>query len=178
MGFIMDGLDAEAYDRQYSDRALVQRILSYFRPERVRLGIVMAAIAAGSVVNTIIPIIISDAIDRIQVENSTALITAIIAGLIVFGLLSWAFNAARQWLSAIAIGNVTLKIRQDAFDAVVARDLSFYDEFASGKIVSRVTSDSQAFSSVVSLVTELGSQVLIITLLTGYLFTISVPMTL
>jgi ABC-type multidrug transport system fused ATPase/permease subunit len=60
----------------------------------------------------------------------------------------------------------------------MARDLSFYDEFQSGKIVSRVTSDSQAFSSVVSLVTELGSQVLIITLLTAYVFTVSVPMTL
>jgi ATP-binding cassette, subfamily B, bacterial len=178
MGFIMDGLDAEAYDRKYSDRTLINRIITYFRPERVRLAIVVAAIAAGSIVNTIIPIIISDAIDRIQVDNTSALIIAIITGLIVFGLLSWAFNAARQWLSAAAIGNVTLKIRQDAFDSVVERDLSFYDEFASGKIVSRVTSDSQALSSVVGLVTELGSQILIITLLTGYLFTVSVPMTL
>ena len=27
MGFIMDGLDAEAYDRTYSDRKLVARIV-------------------------------------------------------------------------------------------------------------------------------------------------------
>ena len=33
MGFIMDGLDAEAYDRQYSDGYLVRRIASYFRPQ-------------------------------------------------------------------------------------------------------------------------------------------------
>ncbi|MDX2139208.1 MAG: ABC transporter ATP-binding protein [Chloroflexota bacterium] len=178
MGFIMDGLDAEAYDRKYTDRALVQRIISYFRPERGRLGIVMLAIAAGSLVNTIIPIVISDGIDRLQTDNTTAMVTAIIVGLVVFGLLSWAFNAARQWLATAAVANVTLKIRQDAFDAVMQRDLSFYDEFASGKIVSRVTSDSQAFSSVVNLVTDLGSQILIVTLLTGYLFTVSVPMTL
>jgi ABC-type multidrug transport system fused ATPase/permease subunit len=178
MGFIMDGLDAEAYDRKYTDGALVRRIISYFRPERTRLAIVMLAIAAGSLVNTFIPIVISDGIDRLQTDNTTAIVTAIISGLIIFGILSWAFNAARQWLSAAAIGNVTLKIRQDAFDAVVERDLSFYDEFPSGKIVSRVTSDSQAFSSVVGLVTELGSQILIITMLTAYLFTVSVPMTL
>ena len=33
MGFIMDGIDAEAYDRQYSDRQLMRRIGSYFRPQ-------------------------------------------------------------------------------------------------------------------------------------------------
>ena len=33
MGFIMDGLDAEAYDRTYGDRALLRRILGYFRPK-------------------------------------------------------------------------------------------------------------------------------------------------
>ena len=32
MGFIMDGLDAESYDRSYSDWALVKRILLYFKP--------------------------------------------------------------------------------------------------------------------------------------------------
>ena len=31
MGFIMDGLDAEDYDRNYSDGELVKRILGYFR---------------------------------------------------------------------------------------------------------------------------------------------------
>jgi ABC-type multidrug transport system fused ATPase/permease subunit len=178
MGFIMDGLDAEAYDRKYSDGTLVRRILTYFRPERGRLAIVILAIAAGSLVNTFIPIVISDGIDRLQSDNTTTMVTAIITGLIVFGLLSWAFNAARQWLTAAAVSNVTLKLRQDAFDAVMQRDLSFYDEFPSGKIVSRVTSDSQAFSSVVNLVTDLGSQILIVTLLTAYLFTVSVPMTL
>jgi hypothetical protein len=32
MGFILDGLDTESYDRKYNDRELLQRILSYFRP--------------------------------------------------------------------------------------------------------------------------------------------------
>ena len=32
MGFIMKGVDAEKYDRTYSDGQLVRRILSYFRP--------------------------------------------------------------------------------------------------------------------------------------------------
>ena len=31
MGFILDGLESEGYDRTYSDRALMRRIAHYFR---------------------------------------------------------------------------------------------------------------------------------------------------
>ena len=34
MGFVMDGLDAEAYDRQYTDRQLLGRILVARPPAR------------------------------------------------------------------------------------------------------------------------------------------------
>ena len=43
MGFIMDGLDAEAYDRTYSDRQLLNRITRYFRPYRGHDGCWSAA---------------------------------------------------------------------------------------------------------------------------------------
>ncbi len=43
MGFIMDGLDAEAYDRTYRDRDLVKRIIGYFRPEAGRMTLVSLA---------------------------------------------------------------------------------------------------------------------------------------
>src|SRR5207248_3406942 len=33
VGFIMDGLDAETYDRKYADNQLVARIIGYFRPQ-------------------------------------------------------------------------------------------------------------------------------------------------
>ena len=39
MGFIMDGLAADAYDRQYSDRQLTTRIGTYFRPQARRMAL-------------------------------------------------------------------------------------------------------------------------------------------
>ena len=57
------------------------------------------------------------------------------------------------------VGDVVLELRKDAFDAVLARDMSFYDEFSTGKIVSRVTSDTQDFATVVTLTLNLMSQV-------------------
>ncbi len=178
MGFIMDGLDAEAYDRKYTDRELVARIVSYFKPEAGRMTLVAAAILLTSLVNTGLPAFISASLDRL-VEDSSAQTLLVITGVLcVFGVLGWIFNAIRQWLSAISIGNVTLELRKDAFDAVVKRDLSFYDQYASGKIVSRVTSDTQAFSQVVKLTMDLMSQLLLIVLLLIYLFSINVRLTL
>jgi ATP-binding cassette subfamily B protein len=178
MGFIMDGLDAEAYDRKYSDRVLVKRILAYFRPQTRRMLAVSAAIVATSLVNTGLPIFISDGLDRLQVDASTRTLIYLTVGIIVLGILGWVFNAIRQWLAAAAIANVTLQLREDAFDAVLKRDLSFYDTYPSGKIVSRVTSDTQAFSQVVALATDLMSQILLVVLLIGYLFSVNVQLTL
>jgi ABC-type multidrug transport system fused ATPase/permease subunit len=84
----------------------------------------------------------------------------------------------RRTVSSKVVGDVVLKLREDAFDAILKRDLSFYDSFPSGKIVSRVTSDTQAFSQVVTLVMDLLSQLLLIVLLVAYLFSINVQLTL
>jgi ATP-binding cassette subfamily B protein len=56
------------------------------------------------------------------------------------------------------IGDIVLTLRTDAFRAAAEHDLSFYDEFASGKVVSRITSDTQEFGQVVVLITDLFSQ--------------------
>lgn len=180
MGFIMDGLEAEDYDRKYTDGALVRRIVGYFRPQLPRMIAVATAILLTSAVNTGLPIYISQSLDDLQagIIATNDLLPRVTLIIIVLGSLGWAFNAVRQWLSAAAVGNVSLKLREDAMDAVLRRDLSFYDQFPSGKIVSRITSDTQAFSSVVTLATDLMSQILLIFFLVGYLFFINVQLTI
>ncbi len=178
MGFIMDGLDAEEYDRTYRDRDLVKRIATYFRPQLGRMLAVAFMILATSLMNTGLPIFISRSLDRLQEDSSTSTIVVIALVTIALGSLGWVFNAIRQWNSATAVGNVVLKLREDGFDAVLKRDLSFYDTYSSGKIVTRVTSDTQAFSQVVTLTMDLMSQILLVVLLLGYLFTVNVRLTL
>jgi ATP-binding cassette subfamily B protein len=125
MGFIMDGLDAEEYDRQYDDRFLVRRILRYFRPQAYRMAAVSAMIALNTLANTGLPIYISHSIDRLEKHPSTQTIVVIAAITGLLGALAWVFNAIRQSVSAQAVGNVVLHLREDAFDAVLKRDLSF-----------------------------------------------------
>ncbi len=173
MGFVLDGLAAEAYDREYSDGQLLRRIAAYFRPYAWAMVLAGLAVFFVASLDALLPVIVSVAIDRLEggvaAGDLWARAGGLIAAFLAAAVLSWSFNYVRQWLSARAVGDVVLKLRRDAFDAVMARDLSFYDEFSTGRIVSRVTSDTQDFSQVVTLTLNLVSQVLQVGILFGVL---------
>ncbi|MDE2854694.1 MAG: ABC transporter ATP-binding protein [Chloroflexota bacterium] len=177
MGFIMDGLDAEDYDRQYSDWALVKRILGYFKPHLWKMIMVGLVVFLSSVMDLILPVVVSQALDQLQFDPEAfdPIGTAFILG--VAASAGWVANMVRQWLSAEAVGDVTLDLREDAFNAVTERDMSFYDQFSTGRVVSRVLSDTQAFSETVRLSINLMSRLLLVILLIIYLFTVNVNMT-
>ncbi|MBK7894981.1 MAG: ABC transporter ATP-binding protein [Anaerolineaceae bacterium] len=178
MGFILDGLDTEDYDRSYSDRELMGRIVGYFRPYSRKMLLVAAMITLNSVAGTAGPIIIARAIDVITADPSTRTILLLAGGVSLMGASAWVFNFIRQYFSARIVGNVVLQLREDVFAATINHDLSFYDEHPSGKVVSRVTSDTQDFAAVVDLSLNLLSQVLLVLILTGWLFSINVWLTL
>jgi len=178
MGFILDGLDTESYDRTYSDRRLVARIISYFRPYTPQMILVGLMLTLNSVAGSGGPILISKAIDLVAENPSTSFILLLAGGVLMLGVARWGFNFVRRWFSAQVMGNVVLDLREDVFEATIAHDLSFYDEHPSGKIVSRVTSDTQYFSNVATLVMDLLSQVMLVALLAAWLLAIDVRLTL
>ena len=174
MGFILAGLDSESYDRSYSDRELMARIAGYFRAEWRRMTVVAVTITLNTAFNTARPLLITQGINLLTAGSSTqatgasteasgASTRALIllsAAIVLSGGLAWLFNYVQQRASARATGNVVLRLAEDSFRAVTERDMSFYDENASGRIVSRVTSDTQDFGNVVNLVMNLASQIL------------------
>jgi ATP-binding cassette, subfamily B, bacterial len=68
-------------------------------------------------------------------------------------------NWARRSLVVRAVGDVVLELRTRAFRAAAEHDLSFYDQFSSGRIVSRITSDTNDFGQLVVIVTDVASQI-------------------
>src|SRR5437763_7467930 len=178
MGFIMDGLEAEAYDRTYSDRHLIARIISYFRPKLRMMLAVAALIIFSSLLDTAFPILISYGINAAVASVAARTIALLIAAILLAGILSWVCNFYRQWYTARSVADVVLNLRRDAFNAVVARDMSFYDAYPSGKIVSRVTSDTEDFATVVTLTLNLLSQLLLFFLMAIVLLIRSVQLAL
>ncbi len=181
MGFVMDGIDAEAYDRQYTDGQLLSRILRYFRPYWWLMSSVALLIFLTSAMNALLPVLVARGIDGLTDLNPETVwqqTAWLIGAIFLAGTLSWVFNFFRQWYTVTVVGNVVLNLRNDAFAAVMERDMSFYDEFPTGKIVSRVTSDTQDFSTVVTLTLNLMSQVLQVVIIVAILFYINVQLAL
>lgn len=178
MGFVMDGLDTEAYDRTYSDSELVRRIVGYFRPYRSRMIVVAIMLALGSLARAGGPILLARAIDVLAESPSAEAIWTMAAAVLVFGVSAWVFNYIQQMLSTRVVGSVVLNLREDVFGATIRHDLSFFDEHPTGKTVSRVTSDTQDFSTVVTLVIELVSQLLLVAVLSIWLLRIDALLTL
>lgn len=178
MGFILDGLESEAYDRTYSDRDLLRRITSYFRPHGRRMTVVGVSITLFAVAGTGGPILISEALDILSKNPTTTAILLMTGGVLLLGVANWFFNFIQQWFSARVVGDVVLQLREDVFNATIGHDLSFFDEHPTGKIVSRVTSDTQDFAEVVNLTTNLLGQIMVVLLLSVWLVTIDVWLTL
>lgn len=132
MGFIMDGLDAEAYDRTYSDGQLIRRIIQYFRPKVPLMITITILVVLSACLDTAFPILISNSLDTLG--GSQALQTAIwlVAFILITGVLSWFSNLFRQSFTARAVGNVVLKLRSDAFNSVMSRDMSFFEQILLG----------------------------------------------
>ncbi|RME08019.1 MAG: ABC transporter ATP-binding protein [Anaerolineae bacterium] len=177
MGFF-SGLDVERYDRQYSDRQLAARIAQYFKPHRGRLLTIAVLLLSLSASSAAIPLLVSRGLDVMN-DTPRDLGIYVLTGLVLLaGLYTWGANWLRRRLTARVVGDVVFTLRADAFRAAAGHDLSFYDEFPSGKIVSRITSDTREFGQLVTLITDLVSQFGQAAILGTVLLTISVRLSL
>ncbi|HJR79450.1 MAG TPA: ABC transporter ATP-binding protein [Anaerolineales bacterium] len=177
MGFF-SGLNDEKYDRQYTDRELTRRILHYFKPQIKRLVLVSILVMAYGGIGAALPVIVSRMVDSLKSRPSLEAISlaslAVLA--IAFGL--WLVNWARRSLVVRSVGDVLLDLRTRAFRAAAEHDLSFYDQFSSGRIVSRITSDTNDFGQLIIIITDVGVQVVQAILLAVVLFRADVRMAL
>lgn len=178
MAAVMRGLDAEAYDRKYDDRELVRRILAYFRPHRRKIGVVTLAIFLLALAGAALPLIITNGINLITTSGDDSAMPLLIAITFVVGVAVWGLNWVRRQLTAEIIADTILAMRKDTFAAAARQDLSFYDEFSTGRIVSRITSDTQEFGEVLVIATDVINQLSVALILIVVLFNIEWKLTL
>ncbi|NJC97378.1 MAG: ABC transporter ATP-binding protein [Anaerolineales bacterium] len=158
MGFFA-GLNDEKYDRQYSDRELTRRIVGYFKPQTKRLIAVSGFVIAYAGIGAALPVVVSNMVNLLKGEPTLTAISLVGLALWVIGIALWGLNWARRSLVVRAVGDVVLDLRTRAFRAAAEHDLSFYDQFSSGRIVSRITSDTNDFGQLVIIVTDVGAQI-------------------
>ncbi len=176
MASVMRGLGAERYDRIYSDRELVTRILNYFKPHKGKVAVISVALFTVASLGALLPIVISRSLNAGAVDGEFPSTLAILV--FVIGIATWALTGIRRYLTSQVIADVIMTMRDDAFNAAMRQDLSFYDEFSTGRIVSRITSDTQEFGEVVTIATDVINQLSVAFILIFVLVSIDVRLTL
>jgi len=150
-------LGADSYDRNYDDSYLIKRLASYFKPHKQRLIVISVLLTLFAVVGAATPILISGGVAALQ-NDSTSTLPLIIAALFVIAAVNFVIYWLRRRLIVYVVSDMISELRKDAFNAAIERDLSFYDDNKSGKIVSRITSDTQELNQVIIIIFDLVAQ--------------------
>ncbi len=170
MGFF-GSLEQEKYDRQYTDTYLLQRIGQYFARYRRWLLLMVGSLLGLSFIGSLYPILVSATVDALETEPAGQVVALLLGALLVTALVDYALAWIRRAVTSRLIGHSVSQMRKDAFAAAVNRDLAFYDEEKSGKVVSRITSDTQEFGQVLVITGDILSQFIELIVLVVVLFT-------
>jgi ATP-binding cassette, subfamily B, bacterial len=178
MAAVMGGLEAEAYDRQYQDKDLVRRIVYYFRPHKRKFALIVFYVALLAMMGAATPIIVANGVGVMADQGDDRFIPLLIGIVFAIGIGTWFANWGRRARTVELIADVILAMRRDAFAAAARQDLAFYDDYSSGRVVSRITSDTEEFGQIIILSTDVINQMMVAVILIFVLFGIEWRLTL
>ncbi len=171
-------LNQDSYDRLYSDSYLFKRIANYFSSQKRVLWTIAGLLVFYSVLGTVFPVLISIAIQLLDNKEDRTRLVLLLVGLFIAAIIDYLCNWWRGRMITRLIGDGISQMRSDAFAAAVNRDLGFYDDNKSGKIVSRITSDTQEFGNILVIFSDIFVQMVQIVILGAVLISRSKELSL
>jgi ATP-binding cassette subfamily B protein len=158
---IFQGLAKEKVERSYNDRELLERIWTYFKPYQKRMGLIVTALFLRSLLGALVAVFVAQGMDYVANQGAEWVIAVLVGGTLLIGVVVWLFNWVQRYQTGIMLGDVVRDMRTDAFNTTMNHDLSYFDEHQSGRIVSRITSDTDEFGRVAILVADTAGQFLL-----------------
>lgn len=173
------GLDAEEYDRQFSNRELLGRMAKYMIPYRRRMVVAVIFVTLGSLANGLVPFLASRVLAQAEGGSPAPADFLLLVGLVLgLNLAGYLFNYVKQRNYVRVISHVVYDLRDAVTRNVLKQDLAFFDKYSTGKIVSRINSDSQSFGEMANLVMEALSSVFVMIFVLIPMFAIELRLTL
>jgi ATP-binding cassette subfamily B protein len=120
------------------------RLRGYLKPFRTQL-IVMFAAALGAVAAEIaIPLLTKSVVDGAIAHGDKSLLIPLALAAVGLGAAVGLLNMIRRWIQAGAVADIEKSIRDDLYAHLQALQPSFHDEWQSGQLLSRATTDLSA----------------------------------
>jgi len=170
MGFIQE-LPDDKYDRKYGDLHLFKRLFGYIaiHDKKTFLSVLIWMILqTGASIG--IPFFIRFVIEGVQNGNFDTVFYVESVAIIFLYAVFWFAQYRALYKTSILMGEMLRRVRKDSFETLLKNDMKFYDENKSGKLVSRVTSDSDTISQMVQITTSFMINILVMIVVLVILF--------
>ena len=121
--------------------AALWRLHPYLRPYRYRLALFLLAAILSAGTEIVIPLIAKVVIDSAVANHERGLLLPL--GLLAVGLgaAGAALSLIRRWGVGNAVAGIEQRIRDDLYQHLQRLDPAFHDEWQSGQLLSRATTD-------------------------------------
>ncbi|MDG1478747.1 MAG: ABC transporter transmembrane domain-containing protein [Myxococcota bacterium] len=128
----------------------LKRLLSLARPEARPLVIGTLALAIGSVMTLLYPMVIQQLIDGIEAGGGKELVTR--GALMLVGLFSAGafFGAIRAWLFTVSGERIVASLRTQLYRSIISQEIAFFDERRTGELTNRLASDTTVLQNTVT----------------------------
>jgi ATP-binding cassette subfamily B protein len=162
----------EKADRPTVDRALVRRVLSYARPYRRELAVVLVTIVVISLLSLLPPLLMRSLIDTAIPEEDLRLVTYLGLGMVAVPLINGAVGVVQRHASASMGEGIIFDLRCQLFAHLQRMSIGFFTNTKTGELMSRLNNDvvgaQQAVSSTfVTLVSNLFTVVATLIIMLG-----------
>ena len=131
----------EEQDRPELDRALLRRVLTYARPYRLQLVIVLATVVVISLFSLLPPLLMRTLIDDAIPEEDVKMVTILGLAMVAVPLINGVVGVVQRWASASMGEGIIFDLRRQLFRHLQSMSLAFYTNTKTGELMSRLNSD-------------------------------------
>src|SRR5579871_5558823 len=124
--------------------AALWRLRSYLRPYLWRLIVMLVAACASVATALAIPLLTKALIDSALSTGDRSLLLPIGLAATGLGIAQAVLNFIRRWVQASAVTGMEQAMRRDLYAHLQRLDVGFHDEWQSGQLLSRATTDLSA----------------------------------
>ncbi len=163
----------ESYDRKYSDIVLLRRFFKYLGPYFLMLVGIVVGIIASAVVTIFPPTMVQNAFDALEADAAWIAVLPYALGYVLLSLFLWVIQVVLGILVTIVTQKVIKQIQIETYISLQEHDLMFFDTQSTGKIMSRVTNDSQELADMLNIVAQFLSNFMILATVLIWMFVVN-----
>ena len=159
---LYSGLVKQKRMKKYTDRELFTRYIKRLAPYKKSIYLISLYILISTVSDTINPLLVGFGVDELSSGNPKFLTILLItiSYLLLSGIIWLMFYLRRREYGKFVPFFIE-KLRMDIFDKIQEQDMSFFDQYQSGALNTRVANDALDFGDTTSLIAETGGNFLI-----------------